>query len=373
MRGSVTKEGSSWCYTVDIGKRADGRRIKQKKRGFKTKKDAQSALNEVLNDISKGKLITTAKYTYSEFLDIWIKQIESLVASSTLSTYASAVSIYLKPLIGHYLIKELNIRLLTDFKSQLHSKGLSNNYISKIIAVLKNSLNYAVEQEYIPANPAEKISKPSETLKTNIQWTDEDIKRFMNLTRGTSYYPAYLLAIFCGLRRGEALGLSWSEIDFDKSQLIVLRVLSADGKTLIDKPKTKGSKRSVSIPSHILEELKNIKHEQEKSNIPLFQDLKLVVPNEVGNPVNPRNLLRNMASLIKKAEVPKVTFHDLRHIHASLLLQQNIHMKVVSERLGHSKISITMDRYSHLIPTLQSEAADSLNYLWEDSIEKTSD
>ncbi|MGW6298886.1 site-specific integrase [Peribacillus butanolivorans] len=363
MRGSVKKEGRTWCYTVDIGKTPDGRRIKKKKRGFKTQKEAQNSLNEVLNDINKGKFIQDAKYTYCDFLDIWLKQIEHSVASSTFSTYSSIVSNYLKPVIGHYLIENLNIRLLNNFKTELHDRKLSNNSISKIISVLKNSLNYAVEQEYLSVNPASKNKKPPEILKTTIEWTEDDIRRFLDVAKGTVYYPAYLLGIFCGLRRGEILGITWNEIDFTKKKLVVLKVLITDGKTIIMKPKTKGSRRNVDISTEILMELNRIKNEQEKKDH-ISREHNLVVPNEIGTTVNPRNLLRNMKILIKKAEVPNITFHDLRHIHASLLLQQNIHMKVVSERLGHTKISTTMDRYSHLIPSLQSEAAESLNYLW---------
>lgn len=353
MRGSVKKDGGTWCYTVDIGKTPDGKRIKKKKRGFKTQKEAQKSLNEVLNDINKGKFISTAKYTYCDFLDIWLKQIEHSVADSTFSTYSNIVSNYLKPLIGHYLITDLNIRLLNNFKTGLHDKYLSNNYISKIISVLKNSLNYAVEQEYIIVNPASKIKKPPEILKTTIGWTDDDIRVFLDVAKGSIYYPAYLLGIFCGLRRGEVLGISWSEIDFTKKKLVVLNVLSADGKTLIMKPKTKGSRRNVDIPTETLMALSEIKNELEKKDH-ISKEYNLVVPNGIGTPVHPRNLLRNMKSLINKAGVPNITFHDLRHIHASLLLQQNIHMKVVSERLGHTKISTTMDRYSHLVPSLQS-------------------
>lgn len=129
------------------------------------------------------------------------------------------------------------------------------------------------------------------------------------------------------------------------------------------RPKTKSSRRNVDIPTEILLELSRIKGEQENKSY-ISNEHNLVVPSEIGTPVVPRNLLRNMKNLIIKAGVPMVTFHDLRHLHASLLLQQNIHMKVVSERLGHTKISTTMDRYSHLIPSLQADAAESLNYLW---------
>lgn len=216
MRGSVKKEGNTWCYTVDIGKTPEGRRIKKKKRGFNTRKAAEHSLNEVLNDINKGKFIKIANYTYSDFLDIWLKQIKNSIAPSTFSTYSNIVSNYLKPQIGNYLIEDLNIRLLNNFKTGLHDKNLSNNYISKIISVLKNSLNFAVEQEYLVINPASKIKKPPEILKTNIQWTDEDIRRFLNVAKMSVYYPAFLLGLFCGLRRGEVLGISWSEIDFNK-------------------------------------------------------------------------------------------------------------------------------------------------------------
>ncbi|WP_187393406.1 tyrosine-type recombinase/integrase [Bacillus sp. E214] len=364
-RGSVKKLVSktgkvSYCYTVDVGKKQDGR-CDKRKRTFKKRSEAEGALNELLNDLKKGKFINNVKYTFTEFMDIWLKNIRYTVEDSTYEVYEQVVRLYLKQKLGSYYLSDLNIRLLTNFKTELHEKGLSNNYIIKIIAVLKNSLNYAVEQDYLAVNPAAKLKKPTEILITEIKWNDAHIENFLSYAKESVYYPAYLLAIFCGMRRGEVLGLRWSDIDMKRKKMVVVRVLSSDGKTFKDSLKTKGSRRSIDIPSNLLKELEMIKEKQLELKLE-SPDQDLVVPNLMGGPVHPRNLLRNLAMIVKESDVPKVTFHELRHLHASLLLQQNIHIKVVSERLGHTKISTT-DRYSHLIPSLQTEAAESLNYL----------
>ncbi|MED0671623.1 site-specific integrase [Aneurinibacillus aneurinilyticus] len=160
-----------------------------------------------------------------------------------------------------------------------------------------------------------------------------------------------------GMRQGEILGLSWKDVDLDKGLLYVTQTLPHNGKNIIVGAKTKTSIRSVALSSSTIKALKE--HQNNTDTNPSG----LVVCSTTGTPVNPANLRREWLKLIKLAEVPQIRFHDLRHTHASLMLKQGEHIKVVSERLGHSKIQMTLDTYTHIMPNMQKEAASRFDNL----------
>ena len=173
----------------------------------------------------------------------------------------------------------------------------------------------------------------------------------------------YLLAIFTGMRCGEVLGLKWDDVDFENKKIRIKRSLCfVSGKGLIFKePKTKKSKRQISISQHVVNVLKKHKQKQEFQEEKLgtqYQDNNLIVCTDDGKPLDPRNLLRQFYRLIEEANVPRISFHDLRHTHATILMQQGENPKVVSERLGHSRVGITLDLYSHVSDDLQEQAAE---------------
>ena len=160
--------------------------------------------------------------------------------------------------------------------------------------------------------------------------------------------------------------MTWDSIDFENGVVNIKQILTADGKHLQHKAKTKQSIRSIKVPSNVLEELKIIKDKFDEKKHTLkgdFLNYNLVVSSKEGTPINPRNLGRSMDLIIKKAVVPRITFHSLRHTHATLLMEKGVNMKVVSERLGHSDIRITMNRYTHVVPTLQNQAAEVIGSL----------
>jgi len=161
------------------------------------------------------------------------------------------------------------------------------------------------------------------------------------------------------MRQGEILGLRWRDIEFDRKTLNVRQTLSHTGE-LVNATKTAASSRTIALPDQLVAELKKHKITQAEEKLKagsLYTNNELVVATQLGTPLNPRNLVRNFYGLIKKTELNKIRFHDLRHTHASLLLIQGAHPKVVSERLGHADTRITLDTYSHLLPNMQEETA----------------
>lgn len=162
------------------------------------------------------------------------------------------------------------------------------------------------------------------------------------------------------MRQSEILGLRWKDIDFDDAVLHVHQTLSHDGKKLYQDTKTKSSKRTISLIDWTLAILKDQRKKYKKQKLAAGADYKdhdLVICTKIGTPINPRNLLRTFYSLMKKADVPKIRFHDLRHTVARLMLSRNINPKVVKEILGHSDIRVTLDTYSHVLPSVHKETA----------------
>ncbi|MGY4689611.1 site-specific integrase [Salibacterium sp. K-3] len=197
-------------------------------------------------------------------------------------------------------------------------------------------------------------------------WEKEEASYFLEVAKEDKNYIFFLLALSTGMRPGEILGLKWRDIDPDNQQLSVLRSLTRQGE--LKQPKTKSSRRMISLGEDTLSTLKSHRTRQKEEKMKAgkaYDDQNFVIATKTGNPVLYRNILRTWYRLTKplfdKGELTPIRLYDMRHTHASLLLRENVHPKIVSERLGHASIKITLDTYSHVIPSLQKEAADKFN------------
>ncbi|EMI09196.1 integrase family protein [Anoxybacillus gonensis] len=163
------------------------------------------------------------------------------------------------------------------------------------------------------------------------------------------------------MRQGEILGLRWKDVDFENGCVRITQTLSSDGKEILPYTKTKSGARTIDLPEETIVQLKKhkklIQQEKLKLGPQIYKDLDLVVCTELGTPTNKSNIRRIFNAIIKKAKVPKIRFHDMRHTHATLLLLQGVNPKIVSERLGHADVRITLDTYSHLLPSMQKDTA----------------
>ncbi|MEY2194769.1 site-specific integrase [Neobacillus sp. BF23-41] len=212
----------------------------------------------------------------------------------------------------------------------------------------------AVKWHLIVRNVAEAVTPPK-TRKVEMKtWDNEQVKIFLDVSKDSSYYPIFLTAINTGMRRGGVLGLRWQDIDFDNNIIYVRQSLQEVKKVgLTFKEPKSGKSRSISITPSLAKELKKI-YKQQLTDKHLFgqgyQDLDLVFAQKNGKPIQPTEMARNYRKMVETSGLPYIRFHDLRHTHATLMLKQGIHPKVVSERLGHSTIGNTMDTYTHVLP-----------------------
>ncbi|CAM3807621.1 tyrosine-type recombinase/integrase [Aeromicrobium ponti] len=359
--GSVRKDKSSWYYVIEMGKGIDGKRKQKKKRGFKTKKEAQKALTEKLHELNSGTYIEPRKITMKDFLNEWLRNKQLTIRESTFKKYYWIVNKHLFPHIGEVMLADLSPMHVQQLYHKLcHEKELSNENVRSVHKVLSQALKQGVKFEYISKNVTEFIGLPKVQKKEIEVWDLHEVQHFLEVTKSNRYHIAYLIALNTGMRQGEILGLRWKDINFDRNVLYVRQTLSHYGK-LSNSTKTAAGVRTIALPEQLMKELKRHKVEQSKEKLKcgtIYEDRDLVVATEHGTPLHPRNLLRNFKIHVEKADLKEIRFHDLRHTHASLLLKQGAHPKVVSERLGHADTRITLDTYSHLLPNMQEETAE---------------
>lgn len=362
--GYVKKEGSTWYYAVDLGKDANGKRRRKKERGFKTKREAEIALAKIVSELSKGTYVEPTKVLYKDFLYHWLESKRNSLRSQTHYNYEMITKKHVLPELGSLTVQKINSPTLQRFVDELCNKGLTGAYIKKIIDVVNSSLKKAMRLGYIAQNPMELVDRPRIGKKEMRVWDKIEVEKFLTAAYPERCYIAFLLAITTGMRQGEILGLRWQDIDFENRTLSVRQTLSHDGKTILSEAKTKSSIRPIYLPDETLEALRKhrllVKQEKLKAAVE-YRDQDLVVCTTVGTPICPRNLNRTWYRLLNQSGVTQIRFHDLRHTHATLLLQKGIHVKVVAERLGHSNTRVTLDTYSHVLPTMQEEAAKAIS------------
>lgn len=373
VRGHVRKRGEAWAYVHDLPPGPDGKRRQHWRSGFKTKGEAQRALSEALSKLEQGTFVEPSKVTVAEYMKQWIPSIEMELRPRTLASYRLNVETHIIPRLGHFRLQALSPTHIKSFYSDLLSEGrsdgsggLSPRTVQYVGTILGRALRDAESQRLIQRNPAAAVRKPKpSSRKASINtWTGEELRRFLDAVKDERIFPVLLLAATTGLRRGELLGLTWRQVDLDVGRLRVVQALVVvGGEFRLTPPKRESSVRSIAVDPTTVEVLRRWRKRQHEERLawgPAYDNQDLVFSREDGSPINPDWLTRKFAALVRQVNVPPIRLHDLRHTHATLALQANVHPKVIAERLGHSSVMITLDTYSHAIPSLQEEAAEKV-------------
>jgi integrase len=218
----------------------------------------------------------------------------------------------------------------------------------------------------IPRNVAELVDAPRRTFPDVVTWKMEQVATFFAVSDEHYLAALWRLALLTGMRRGELLGLMWEDIDLDRGMLSVRRTLSRGkgGDWVLGQPKTQSGRRAIALPESCVASLRRHRAKQNSQRLRLgevWQDSGFVFTGQQGQALHVNVLVTHFKSLIRKAGLPDLRFHDLRHTSATLLLAQGVHPKIVQERLGHADISMTLNRYSHVTPDMQRSAADTLD------------
>jgi len=366
MRGHVRKRGNKWCFVIDVGRDENGKRKQKWFSGYATKKEAEKAMAAKLQEIVSGVYVAENNDTVETYLRNWLEDKRSQVRPSTYRGYEWLVRVHIIPHLGGIELSDLRPQHLQALYRKLQSldKPLSNRTILHIHLLLHEALDRAVKWGMVARNVADAVDPPRPEVRRSIVWTPEDVWAFLSANEEAEarYYAAFVLAVMTGMRKGEILGLRWSEIDWDSAVVRINQTLTWTKQgPILQEPKTDRSRRSVALSPETIVALRRHHALQAQERLLYgteYKDHDLVFARPNGEPLHPRTLDNAWYRALKRANVPRIRFHDLRHTHASLLLAQGVHPKIVSERLGHSTINITLDTYSHVLPGLQKQVAD---------------
>ena len=405
MRGHVRHRGESasgsWEYIVDVGLAAAQRcevcnkrlwierrpkercpkcggnldeteeRRRETKAGFATQKECQAAMNKLLVAVEQHDYSAPTKASVKEYLTKeWLPAVKATIRPSTYNSYVQQVECHIVPHLGSVKLAKLSGSQVNALYSKLadtgrkdSKTGLSPLTIHHVHACLHKACRDAVRWGHISRNPLDAADPPrkeGDGAREMRTWTKEQLKAFLEAMSGERLSPLWHVIAMTGMRRGEALGLRWVDVDLENSRLSVRRALiPTNREVVISEPKTVKGRRVIALDPGTIEVLKSQAARQlnEQADGADWVETGLVFTQVSGEALDPESVSRYWRQALKKSLLPPIRLHDLRHTHATLALQAGIHPKVVSERLGHATVSITLDTYSHAIPAMQEEAA----------------
>ena len=362
--GSITrrKDGLYMArYTVETAIGAKRKTLYGKTRG-----EVSEKLTKAMADRDDGLVFDADNLKVGEYLERWlVDSVLETVRPTTYERYEQIVRIHVRPALGSVKLKNLTpVHVRGLYREKLEA-GLSARTVQYIHVTLHKALKQAVQDGLIPRNATEAVKAPQVRREEMRPLSAEQVKVLLGVARGDRLEALYVLAIHTGLRQGELLGLKWEDVDLESGTLRVRRTLvTAKGGPVLTAPKTKGSRRSVKLTQGAVEALRShLKHQLQEIDRAgsLWRENGLMFASESGEPLDRRYLTScRYKALLKRAELPMIRFHDLRHTCATLLLSKNVNPKIVSEMLGHASIAITLDTYSHVLPNMRDQAAAAM-------------
>src|SRR5919107_2252568 len=363
--GSITrrKDGLYMArYTVETAMGTERKALYAK-----TRKGASEKLTEALAQAQKGITADAGAMTVGAFIERWLEDtVRGSVRQSTYQRDESLCRVHIAPGLGKKRLKILSAADVQRFYRDRLDAHLSSATVHKLHVVLHKALKQAVRWGLAPRNVADDVDPPKVHKEEVRPLTKEQARKLLETARGDRLEALYVVAVQCGLRQGELLALRWEDVDFEARTLQVRRTLTRNGSKLAVGPtKTAKGRRTVRLTQDATEVLQgHLKRQLIEIDNPgdKWQENGLVFCTGKGTLINPTNLRRrSLAPLLLRAGLPPMTFHQLRHIAATILLLKNVNPKVVSEMLGHATIAMTLDTYSHVLPNIQNHAAEALD------------
>jgi len=363
MRGSIVKKNHKWYIVVDSTDE-NGKRKRKWISGFNTQKEAEKKLPEILQQLNTNTFVDTNNITLRDYMQLWLEDYaKPNVAPTTYDKYTYAAN-KVSEILGNMKLQQIKPIHIQQLVNKLNNSDVTPSTVLSYYRVLNTAINQAVKWQFIQYNPCVAVTPPRNTKNKMMILDQDEIQILLDKSKDHVLYPVIVLALLCGLRRGEILGLKWENIDFFSGVIhLENNLVMANNESILKETKTSTGRRAVDISSNVVEVLKKVKKQKMSYKLlygSSYHDSNFVCTWEDGRPFRPDYIPKAFAKILVSANLPKIRFHDLRHTHASILLKSGIHPKVVQERLGHSSISITLDTYSHLVPSLQKSAAEKM-------------
>ncbi|MFD1422027.1 tyrosine-type recombinase/integrase [Lactiplantibacillus songbeiensis] len=374
MRGYVRKRGNRWYYTYE-GPSIDGKRQRFELAGGNTRAEAEQALRKAIDEFERGGVaINLTEMSVSDYFDYWHENfVVKTLKYNTQTNYRTVINNYIKPGIGMYRMRSIGPAAIQKFVNDLPTDKLSKHTIEIIVSVLRKGFKMAVfPYQLIRENPANYIVKPTNNDDDEISQqaarerlkiiTMDQFKQILTLVpESNPLYLPLIISFNTGLRRGEVSGLTWDNIDFDNKSLTVNKQMIMKKRAFdITSPKTKASYRTIAIGSTLLTVLKRFHTYQKENKVRYGQyyfDSDFICTKANGKPVTPSVIKYYASKLSKELDFP-FNFHSLRHTHATMLLENGAKYKEIQQRLGHSRISTTLDTYSHVTQKMKRDTVD---------------
>jgi integrase len=375
MKGHICERpagSGNWYAVVDTRDPSTGKR-KRKWHSLEAtgKRQAQTECARIISDIKGGTYLEPGKTTVAQFLGQWLEHIKTNVSARTHERYSEIANKNIVPLIGAAKLSQLKpLQISQAYTTALASGrhdgkgGLSPRTVHHIHRVLKQALAQAVRWQFLVRNPVDAVDPPKVERHRMATYDMPQTAALLDIVRGTRMFIPIMLAVLCGLRRGEIAALRWRSVDLVNAQLAVIESAEQMNGSVRLKETKSGRARTVALSATVVEELKNHRLRQAQNMLRLgvrLTDTGFVAALEDGSPMQPTFITHEWVRIVSSSTLPRIRFHDLRHAHATHMLSSGIHPKVASERLGHSKIGITLDLYSHVMPGMQEDAATKLD------------
>ena len=335
----------------------------------KTRQDVQRKLAEALRDRDKGlPIIRDERESLSQYIPTWLALIKPTVRAGTWQRYEELCRLHVLPILGATPLTRLTVQHLNSLYAVKLADGLSPRTVRYIHATIHKALHDAQAMSLVQRNVATLATAPRPRRREMQTFTPEQVRRFLEITQGDRLEALYVLAVTCGMRLGELLALRWSDLDLENGYVMVQRTVRFTKDTWsFTEPKTAHGRRKIILTNLACEALRRHRAHQASERLalgPIWTNTELVFTNEVGQPMRGITVYRErFVPLCKRADVPTIRFHDLRHTAATLLLLQGVNAKVVSEMLGHASVTITLSLYAHVLPDMQKDAAAALDRL----------
>jgi integrase len=368
MKGHLRERSPGhWAIVIDLRDPATGKR-RRKWHSFQgTRRQAQIECSRLITESRGGAYVDPGRVTVAEYLTRWLDHMGTQVSPRSRESYGETVEHNIVPLIGNIILAKLRPAAIAQMYStalesgRRHRQGgLSPRSVHLMHRILSQALKQAVRWQLLAHNPCDAVSPPRVERKQMAVMDVDNTIELLEAARPKPLFMPILLGAFCGLRRGEVAALRWRHVDLEVGRLSIVMSLEETRAGVRVKPPKSGRSRTVALPALAVEELRRhrLKQAEELLRLGVRQtDDTNVCLQKSYEPWVPSNLTSAFYKFIRASGLPLVRLHDLRHSHATHLLGENVHPKIVQERLGHANITTTMDLYSHVMPGMQEDAA----------------